>query len=83
VGATGPPLGEESGAAEVPSGVQGQSPVGGPGSEARRSKMKLINVLTLSKTAFPQRNSNKSRFLHEKDIFLMINQNPLPGAHDP
>lgn len=39
--AGGHPTGMGSGAAEAPSGVQGQSPVGGPGGEAPGSKMNL------------------------------------------
>ena len=41
MGAEGPHTGEGSGAADTPSGVQGQSHVGGPGGEAPGSKMNL------------------------------------------
>lgn len=39
--AGGPLTGEGFGAAQVPSGVQGQSPVWGPGGNAPGSKMSL------------------------------------------
>ena len=41
MGAKGPHTSEGSGGADAPSRVQGQSPVGGPGSEAPGSKMNL------------------------------------------
>ena len=39
--------------ANAPSGVQGQSPVGGPGGKAPGWKQKEFNVLTLLKITFP------------------------------
>ena len=53
MGAKGPHTSEGSGGADAPSRVQGQSPVGGPGSEAPGSKMNLMfdiakNRLSLS-----------------------------------
>ena len=53
MGAEGPHASEGSGVADAPSGVQGQSPVGGPGGEAPGSKMNLMfdiakNWLSLS-----------------------------------
>ena len=41
MGAGDPPQARDLGAAEAPSRVQGQSPVGGPGGEAPRRKMNL------------------------------------------
>ena len=41
MGAGGPPQARGLGAAEAPSEVQGQSPVGGPGGKAPGSKMSL------------------------------------------
>ena len=41
-GAEGPHSSEGSGAADAPSGVQGQSPVGGPGGKDPGSKMNLM-----------------------------------------
>ena len=42
MGAGGPPQARGLRAAEAPSGVQGQSPIGGPGGEVPGSKMNLM-----------------------------------------
>ena len=53
------------GAAQAPSGVQGQSPVGGPGANPPEAKwVWLIDI------AFPQSNYNKSHFL-KRTLFLL------------
>ena len=43
MGAEGHQTSEGSGAADAPSWVQGQSPVGGPGGEAPGNKMDLMS----------------------------------------